>query len=81
MDKVLAMIEIGIKEGGKLETGGKRHGTTGFFIQPTVFSNVLDHMTIAQEEVGLYCFKYHVWMWKTQLFFLDFWPSSMHIQI
>lgn len=49
--KVLDYIEIGKQEGAKLETGGNRHGTVGFFVQPTVFSNVQDDMTIAKEEV------------------------------
>lgn len=45
------MIEAGVKEGAKLETGGKRLGSEGFFIEPTVFSNVDDNNTIAKEEV------------------------------
>ena len=39
------------KEGAKLECGGARHGDKGYFIQPTVFSDVKDHMRIAKEEV------------------------------
>jgi len=31
--------------------GGGRHGTEGYFVEPTVFSNVEDHMVIAQEEI------------------------------
>jgi acyl-CoA reductase-like NAD-dependent aldehyde dehydrogenase len=34
-----------------LQIGGKRHGDKGFFIEPTVFSNVTDDMTIAKEEI------------------------------
>lgn len=49
--KVLGYIESGQKEGAKLETGGKRHGTVGYFIEPTVFSNVTDTMKIAKEEI------------------------------
>ncbi|XP_015600492.1 retinal dehydrogenase 1 [Cephus cinctus] len=49
--KVLAYIESGIKEGAKLECGGSRHGTDGYFIQPTIFSNVTDDMKIAKEEI------------------------------
>ncbi|XP_033230005.1 retinal dehydrogenase 1-like [Belonocnema kinseyi] len=49
--KVLDYIEIGKREGAKLETGGNRHGSVGFFVQPTVFSNVRDDMTIAKEEI------------------------------
>ncbi|XP_055545391.1 aldehyde dehydrogenase 1A1-like [Wyeomyia smithii] len=49
--KILHYIEIGQKEGAKLETGGVRVGTEGYFIEPTVFSNVTDNMTIAKEEI------------------------------
>lgn len=51
LNKVLGYIESAQKEGAKLETGGKRIGTTGFFVEPTVFSNVTDDMKIAKEEV------------------------------
>lgn len=52
--KILDLIEIGKAQGAKLEIGGDRHGDKGFFIQPTVFSDVQDEMRIAQEEVGSY---------------------------
>lgn len=45
------MIESGKKEGAKLECGGARHGDKGYFVQPTVFSDVKDDMRIAKEEV------------------------------
>ncbi len=51
MEKILGYIDLGKKEGASLLTGGKRFGTKGFFIEPTVFSNVTDTMTIAQEEI------------------------------
>lgn len=51
MNKILELIESGKKEGAKLECGGSRHGTKGFFVQPTVFSNVTDNMRIAREEI------------------------------
>ncbi|CAG2107415.1 unnamed protein product, partial [Medioppia subpectinata] len=50
-EKILSLIDIGRKEGANLLTGGKRWGTQGFFIQPTVFSDVKDDMTIAKEEI------------------------------
>lgn len=49
--KVLRYIESGKKEGAKLQTGGKRQGNVGYFIEPTVFSNVTDNMTIAKDEI------------------------------
>lgn len=45
------MIESGKREGAKLEAGGGVHGNEGYFVQPTVFSNVTDTMRIAREEV------------------------------
>lgn len=51
LGRVLAYVESAIKEGATLETGGKRIDTSGFFMEPTVFSNVTDNMTIAKEEV------------------------------
>ena len=53
-DKILGLIESGKDEGASLECGGKRFGETGFFIEPTVFSQVKDHMRIAREEARLF---------------------------
>lgn len=50
-NKVLNYIELGKKEGAKLQVGGNRIGNVGYFIEPTVFSDVTDDMTIAKEEV------------------------------
>lgn len=50
-DKVIRMIESGVTEGATLETGGKRVGNEGYFVEPTVFSQVDDNMKIAREEV------------------------------
>lgn len=49
--KILGYIDLGKKQGAKLLTGGERHGTEGYFIQPTVFADVEDHMAIAREEI------------------------------
>ena len=46
------MIESGKKEGAILKHGGGGIGVKGYFIQPTVFANVTDEMTIAREEVN-----------------------------
>ncbi|KJF17635.1 aldehyde dehydrogenase family protein [Acidithrix ferrooxidans] len=53
-DRVQHYISIGIDEGATLVTGGlgKPDGLdTGFFVKPTIFSNVSSDMTIAQEEI------------------------------
>jgi aldehyde dehydrogenase (NAD+) len=50
-DKVMGYIESGRGEGATLACGGDRIGNRGYFIQPTVFSDVQDEMTIAREEI------------------------------
>ncbi|GLT47235.1 hypothetical protein SLA2020_209440 [Shorea laevis] len=50
-EKVLRYIRSGIESKATLECGGDRFGTKGYFIQPTVFSNVKDDMLIAQDEI------------------------------
>ncbi|XP_071717355.1 aldehyde dehydrogenase 1-like [Rutidosis leptorrhynchoides] len=50
-EKVLSCIEKGIKEGATLVTGGKPFGEKGYYIEPTLFTNVKDDMTIAKEEI------------------------------
>lgn len=49
--KILKYIDLGNKQGAKLEIGGKKWGNEGYFVEPTVFSNVTDNMAIAQDEV------------------------------
>jgi len=51
MDKILDLIDSGKKAGAKLHVGGQREGDKGFFVQPTVFSDVKDDHRIAREEV------------------------------
>jgi phenylacetaldehyde dehydrogenase len=48
---VLGYIEKGKKEGGEIVTGGKRHGSKGYFVEPTVFTNVKPNDTIMREEI------------------------------
>jgi len=52
-NNVLKYIETGKKEGAKCLTGGERHGNEGdgYYVQPTVFGDVTDDMTIAREEI------------------------------
>ncbi|WP_370303413.1 betaine-aldehyde dehydrogenase [Pseudooceanicola sp.] len=44
-------IAAGIDEGARLVTGGQRLNRNGFYLQPTVFADVTDAMTIAREEI------------------------------
>lgn len=53
-NKITALIEKGIDEGAELIVGGpgRPEGIDkGYFIQPTVFANVTNDMTIAREEI------------------------------
>jgi aldehyde dehydrogenase (NAD+) len=50
-DKIMGYVEAGRREGATLATGGGRVGARGFFIEPTVFTNVRDEMAIAREEI------------------------------
>jgi len=51
MKKILGYIDSGKSEGAKLATGGQRKGKKGFYIEPTVFTDVKDEMKIAKEEI------------------------------
>jgi acyl-CoA reductase-like NAD-dependent aldehyde dehydrogenase len=53
-DRVRSYINKGIEEGAKLVTGGPEAPEgleKGYFVRPTVFSNVTNDMTIAREEI------------------------------
>ncbi|XP_074153407.1 aldehyde dehydrogenase, mitochondrial [Sminthopsis crassicaudata] len=49
--KILGYIDLGKQQGAKLLCGGGPASDRGFFIQPTVFGDVQDNMTIASEEI------------------------------
>ena len=52
-DTVLEYIEAGKKEGATVAAGGGRPSQfpKGFYVEPTIFANVDNRMTIAQEEI------------------------------
>ena len=50
-DIVQGYIEKGKSEGARLIYGGGTPEKDGFFIEPTVFADVTDEMTIAREEI------------------------------
>jgi acyl-CoA reductase-like NAD-dependent aldehyde dehydrogenase len=52
-DRVLGYIAKGVAEGATLATGGGRpaHLDRGWFVEPTVFGNVDNSSTIAQDEI------------------------------
>jgi betaine-aldehyde dehydrogenase len=52
-EHVTSYVESGLREGATLLHGGRRptHLERGFFLEPTVFTDVDDGMTIAREEI------------------------------
>ena len=53
-EKIQALIEKGIDEGATLVAGGPGRPAgvdKGYYVQPTVFANVTNDMTIAREEI------------------------------
>ncbi|KAI4797290.1 hypothetical protein KUCAC02_025206 [Chaenocephalus aceratus] len=50
LDKLVDFCQTGIKEGATLMCGGNQVQRPGFFFEPTLFTDVQDHMFIAKEE-------------------------------
>jgi len=48
---IMRYIDHGVQEGARILTGGKRHGTTGYFVEPTIFTDVKEDAKIMQEEI------------------------------
>jgi phenylacetaldehyde dehydrogenase len=51
MRRVSSYIEIGQSQGATVVTGGRRQGTRGHFMQPTVLADVTQDMRVVQEEI------------------------------
>lgn len=47
--KIMWYISEGKREGARLAVGGERWGEKGYYIKPTIFVDVEDHMRIARE--------------------------------
>lgn len=50
-ERVLSYIRKGREEGANLLTGGGPCGEKGYYISPTIFSDVQDNMQIARDEI------------------------------
>lgn len=52
-ERILGYIERGVEEGARLVVGGGRpaHLPTGYYVEPTLFADVENTMTIAREEI------------------------------
>lgn len=51
MDRILDYIRIGQEDGATLVSGGMRAMDRGYFIEPTIFTDVRHDMRISQEEI------------------------------
>ncbi|KAF8871792.1 NAD-dependent aldehyde dehydrogenase [Infundibulicybe gibba] len=50
-DRIMEYIDSGKKEGATVHLGGDRHGTEGYFINPTIFTETKPDMKIVKEEI------------------------------
>ncbi|HVA47511.1 MAG TPA: aldehyde dehydrogenase family protein [Pirellulales bacterium] len=50
-DKIMHYIGVGKQEGAQCLTGGNRFGQRGYYIEPTLFGDVKDEMSIAKDEI------------------------------
>ncbi|CAK5268422.1 unnamed protein product [Mycena citricolor] len=50
-DRIMCYIDSGVQQGATIHLGGKRHGTEGYFIEPTIFTDTTPDMKIVQEEI------------------------------
>ncbi len=51
MERVLGYIEKGKAQGGQVATGGERHGDSGYFVKPTVFTGCGTDSAVYREEI------------------------------
>ncbi|MFO0938953.1 MAG: aldehyde dehydrogenase family protein [Gemmataceae bacterium] len=51
LDRIMGYIKSGHQDGAKLLTGGNQAGKEGYFVEPTIFTDVKEEMKIAQEEI------------------------------
>ncbi|MFD0889341.1 aldehyde dehydrogenase family protein, partial [Streptosporangium algeriense] len=49
--RVTGYLESGRQEGARTVTGGDRHGDQGYFVQPTVITDVRPEMRLVREEI------------------------------
>ncbi|XWS52885.1 hypothetical protein CRYUN_Cryun11dG0110800 [Craigia yunnanensis] len=51
LQKILKYVRFGIESGATVEFGGEQLGSKGYYIQPTVFSNVQADMLIVKDKI------------------------------
>ena len=50
-ERIMGYIQSGKADGAKVHLGGERHGTEGYFVKPTIFTETTPHMRIVQDEI------------------------------
>jgi phenylacetaldehyde dehydrogenase len=50
-DRVTAYVQAGVRDGARALTGGRRHGDSGLFVEPTVFVDVEPSFSVVREEI------------------------------
>ena len=50
-DRVTAYIRAGEAEGASVVSGGRRHGSSGYFLEPTVIADTTNKMQVVREEI------------------------------
>ncbi|KIM46276.1 hypothetical protein M413DRAFT_441362 [Hebeloma cylindrosporum] len=50
-DRVWGYIESGKQEGAKIELGGEKRNSKGYYVDPTIFTNIRPDMKIVKEEI------------------------------
>ncbi len=51
LERVCNYLEIGMAEGAKAASGGRKIGGKGYFVEPTVLVDTKDYMKVVQEEI------------------------------
>ncbi len=51
LERVAGYVESGLEAGAKLVTGGARHGSQGYFMEPTILADTERSMRVRQEEI------------------------------
>lgn len=49
--RIMGYIKSGKEQGATVHTGGVKHGTAGYFIEPTIFTDTRPDMKIVREEI------------------------------
>jgi phenylacetaldehyde dehydrogenase len=51
LKRVCSYLDIGVSEGARAVTGGKKLGDKGYFVEPTVLVDTKDDMKVVKEEI------------------------------